>query len=359
MLTSTRLRRLRAGCYMAALLPCSSGCLSQSYQIDAPELQRLVSLPARERGDRVRVTQQTALGSDTSGMSHELDAADWALLIASDSSDPDDRFADSDDDDDDDVDVDDSAEDAMATAVVALAAAATAAVTIGVTEGLRYDGWVQASPEQPVLLVDAWGKRRWARLGTLTPDQVRNAERAVFPDFADDLRRLERHPLDRAGFVYQLELGTEPAPFDGLPLAFSARGALGFMPEQHYGFLLGAAFSSADSDAPPSTLRPSTSFDHRVFVQAEAWPLSAGRWHLGPYAELGYAWARADEPLGTRHTDGWMLALGAALQLEWSTRLALTLRAGAAYLPSLDPHGPLATADHRLAPAVTVGFSIY
>jgi len=354
---STPARRHGANRWAPWLLLASTGCLSQSYEISAPELQRLVGLDPEERGDHVRVTQQTAFGNDTSGMSTELDAADWALLIASGTS----HDLDLDDSDSGDDEGDDgSAETALAVAVAAVAVTATAALTVGVTEGVRFDGWVQAPVQHPVLLVDAWGERRWARLETLTFDQVRGVDRAVLPDFADDLRRLERHPLDRAGFVYQLELGAEPAAFDGASLAFAARGALGFMPDQHYGFLFGAAFASASAEDPPQ--RPTSAtlgVDHRVFLQAEAWPLSAGAWHLGPYAELGYAWARADDPLGTRAADGWMLAFGAALQLEWTTRLAMTLRAGAAWVPSVEPAAPLAANGYRLAPALTLGFSIY
>jgi len=341
----------------------SSGCLSQSYEVSAPELQRLVELAPEARGERVRVTQQTAFASDTSDLSPELDAAEWALLLASDAN-THHHWHDEHDDDDDDDDIEaDSAEAAVAAAVVVLAAATTAAVTIGVTEGVRFDGWVSARPDQPLLLVDPSGERRWTRLAELTPELVYGVDRAVFPDFADDLSRLERHPLERAGFVYQLELGAEPPPFEGAALAFAARGGLGYMPDQRYGFLLGAAFASARSNDAGNDNRfgsdTTLNVDYRVFLQAEAWPLSAGRFHLGPYAELGYAWVRADDALGTRSADAWMLALGAALQLDWTTRLALTLRAGAAWLPSVDSSAPLATHGHRLAPAVTLGFSIY
>jgi hypothetical protein len=100
------------------------------------------------------------------------------------------------------------------------------------------------------------------------------------------------------------------------------------------------------------------SFDDRVFLQVEAWPLAAGRWHWGPYAELGYAWALADDARGSRGASGPMLALGGALQLDWTTRLALTLRAGVAGLPDVgDPR--LAAKGYRLAPSLTLGVSIY
>jgi hypothetical protein len=132
------------------------------------------------------------------------------------------------------------------------------------------------------------------------------------------------------------------------------------MHSQRYGFLLVAAFSTARAGAEPALESDtSLSFDHRVFLQGEAWPLSAGRWHLGPYTELGYAWALADHAFGSRGASGPMLALGGALQLDWTTRLALTLRAGAALLPEADRGGPLTSGGYRLAPSVTLGLGIY
>lgn len=332
----------------------SAGCLSQSYEVSGPELERLVELPAEERGERVRVTQQTSFGD-------ELDGSDAAFLITTE---PGvyrhHRHAHS---SSSDVDVDASdADDALATAVVVAAVAATAAVTVGATEGARFDGWVQAPAAHPLLLVDGDGDRRWGRLETLSEGDMRGVDHAVLPDFAGDLERLERHPLDRRGFVYQLEFGAEQAPFEGSALAVSGRGALGFMPSQRFGVLFGAAFSTAERDDPALAGRPGSalSFDHRLFLQLEGWPLSAGRWHLGPYAELGYGWALADAPPAELDAEGPMLALGAALQLDWTTRLALTLRAGAAWLPSVDA-GPALAASHeyRLAPSLTLGVSIY
>jgi hypothetical protein len=347
----------------AVLLP-SLGCLSQSYEVSAPELARIAGLPAEERGEHVRVTQQTSFGNDLSDVTLPSADADVALWIASDASvDPSGerrRHASSLDSALDVDDDDDAAEKALAVAVVVVATAATAAVTVGITEGARFDGWVRAPEQHPVLLVDRWGRRRWQRLASLSEDELSDVDHGVLADFSDDLEPIERHPLDREGFVYQLEFGAEPAPFDGPSLAFSGRGGLGFMPSQRYGVLLGAAFSTARAGAEPLPAGDTTlSLDHRVFLQGEAWPVSEGRWHLGPYAELGYAWALADHSFGSRAASGPMLALGAALQLDWTTRLALTLRAGAALLPEADSRGSLTSGGYRLAPSLTLGVSIY
>jgi hypothetical protein len=362
-------RSMSVGLSGACALASNSGCLSQSYEISAPELERIVELPVEERGDRLRVTQQTSIDGDV----NEVQVArlwtetDWAIVFAGGhhghygyhdhpGRGRRGRFLDALSKDDDDA----GAEEALAAAVVVVAVAATAAVTVGITEGARFDGWVRAPVEHPLLLVDDSGRGRWARLETLTADDLRGVDRAVLPDFAHDLRHLARHRLDRTGFFYQLEFGAEPAPVEGPALAVSGRGGLGFMPAQRFGFLLGAAFSTARGDEPSGTaVEDSTlSFDHRVFLQAEGWPLSVGRWHAGPYAEIGYAWALEDDPLRSRSARGPMAALGAALQLDCTTRLALTLRAGAAWLPSIDDSPP-ASASYRLSPALTLGVSIY
>lgn len=354
-------RFLAAGLWTASVLLSNSGCLSQSYEISPAELERRVRLPVPERGDRLRVTQQTSLGSDGSEVEAPPLVDDSALVITGSAGPHSHRRHRSTRHSDPDQDDPGTAEEALALAVVVVAAAATAAVTVGITEGARFDGWLQAPVDQPLLLVENSGERRWARLDTLTPSDLRGVARAVLPDSTGDLQRLDRHPLDRAGFVYQLEFGAEPAPLRDTSLAVSGRGGIGVMPSQRFGFLLGAAFSSARGD-PPLGARgssPGLSFDYRVFLQAEAWPLSLGRWHWGPYAELGYAWALVDGPLDSRAMDGPMLALGAALQLDWTTRLALTLRAGAAWLPSIETGLAGGSRDYRLSPALTLGVGIY
>src|SRR5262245_56237101 len=42
----------------------ATGCLAHDYAIGAGELQRLAARPAEERGERIRVTQQTSFSSD-------------------------------------------------------------------------------------------------------------------------------------------------------------------------------------------------------------------------------------------------------------------------------------------------------
>jgi hypothetical protein len=320
-----------------------------------------VQLPAEERGARLRVTQQTGFDNDVADAAELSPVADDLTVFISDDGDyhHHHRHGRSHAEAEADVD-DDAAEKALAVAVVVVAAAATAAVTVGVTEGARFDGWVHAPGRQPLMLVDNLGGRQLTRLDQLSPSDLSGLQRAVLLDPTDDLRRLDRHPLDRVGFVYQLELGAESAPFDAASLAFSARGGLGFMPTQRFGLLLGAAFSTARDDSLRDANGESAlNVGYRMFLQLEGWPLSAGRWHAGPYAELGYAWALADDPLGSHATEGAALGAGVALQLDWTTRLALTLRAGTAWLPLVGSGFTREPDGYRLATGLTLGVSIY
>jgi hypothetical protein len=361
--TSVRLRVSPIiGARLACTLLSSVGCLSQSYELSADELERIVQLPAEERGEHLRVTQQTSLSSDTGlieqGPPWPHAGGIWIVDGEGGHHHRGRRHHSHDSDDDDYDTADDEAADALAAAVVVVAAAATVAVSVGITEGARFDGWVQAPSDHPVLLVDDSGRHRWERLDRLTADDVHRIDRAVLPDGGGALARLARHPLDRAGFVYQLEFGAEPAPFEGPTLALAARGGIGFMPDQRYGFLLGAAFSTASGDDAVEA-SPTLSIDYRTFLQVETWPLRMGRWHVGAYGELGYGWALADDRLSSHAADGPMVALGCALQLDWTTRLALTLRAGAAWLPTIDTGIDRTSSAYRLSPALTLGLSIY
>jgi hypothetical protein len=353
-----------------------SGCLSQSYEISVAELERVVELPAEQRGDRIRVTQQTSWSSDIS----ELEATGLVL-------DPTDfgdygwhhhhshhhhtggsrrghrRSAESDTDSEGDDGMEGSAEAALAAAVVVVAIASTAALSAGLTEGLRFDGWLDAPADHPVLLIDEAGGRSWSRLEELSRSDLKDLDRAVLPELGGRLEPLQRSPLNRRGFAYQLEFGAEEAPSsigEGW-LGVAGRLGLGYMPHPRYGLLLGAAFVSArapgDDDA--GVLHPQLMFEYRAFLQAEYWPLAWGRLHAGPYVELGHAWALRDEASRSVAAEGLFLGGGAAMQLDWTTRLAVTLRMGAAALPRIEPGAGAAVSSHRFSPALTLGVSIY
>jgi hypothetical protein len=356
--------------FSIALLACAltGGCLAHGYEIDRAELERLSALPAEERGDEVRVTQQTSFSSDISDQDlRSISGPALWIELGDDEVQPSRRRrshrheADRDDES--------PADEALAAIVVAAAAASTVAVTAGVTEGARFDGWLAAPATQPLLLIDASGGRRWRRLDTLTAADLGGVDRAVMPELDSELVRQRRAPLERRGFVYQLEFGTSQlqSSVADATLGAAGRAALGFMPQQDFGVLIGAAFAAASSAHAPQATPGESHVDdeldveYRAFLQAEYWPLHAGRLHLGAFAEVGTGWALRDEPAAAnRSATGLTGGAGVALQLDWSTRLAATLRCGAFWLPSLEPGSAwLAPNGYHVASALTLGVSVY
>ena len=69
-----------------------------------------------------------------------------------------------------------------------------------------------------------------------------------------------------------------------------------------------------------------TIFDGRYSLELDVMPLSAGIFHAGAFGQIGLAY-RSDD--GIQHDDqDTLFGAGAKAQLELTTRLALTLRAG-------------------------------
>jgi hypothetical protein len=369
------LTRVALGCLCSTTV---AGCLGDTYYITRQELLRVAELPPQERGERLRVVQTMAWSGEDLDATAEVVLTDERVechthehevgprqaqcgrrappappATSATSAKRDENAG------------KDAAEAALAVAVAVAVVAATGAIVVGATEGARFDGWVATRPHQSLLVVDRSGMRHWVSLSALTPDYLRNADHALVTDDGRDFEHLERAPLSRRGFVYQAELGAATlgsAPEVG-GFGFAARGALGYMPSQNLGFLAGAQFatgsaSGAAGSGPSVYLDDDVAIHYRMFLQSELWLLETGRLHAGPYLELGYARALEDTPVGTRSGQAPFAALGAALQLEWTTRLALSMRAGVAALPIAEP---LARGESsaRLAAELTLGVSIY
>jgi hypothetical protein len=359
---------MRLGFTLAPLLACAfvTGCLAHAYEIDPAELQRLVALPVEDRGEEVRVTQQTSFSSDV--RDEDLDNLPSAVLfveLEASGERPAHRHVQR---HHADRDEEGPAEEALAVIVAAAAVASLAVVTVAATEGARFDGWLAAPPAQPLLLIAESGGRRWSRLDALTPADLRGVERAVMPELDSELDRQRRAPLDRRGLVYQLEFGASQlaSGWDGSTLGVAGRAALGVMPQQHFGVLIGGAFAAARTPAlqgaPGDSPRDDElSVDYRAFLQLEYWPLRVGRrLHLGAFGEVGTGGALRDEPFANRSVSGLTAGAGVALQLDASTRLAATLRLGAFWLPSIDAGSTFLAPDgYRVASALTLGVSVY
>ena len=106
--------------------------------------------------------------------------------------------------------------------LVAIIVVVAVVVAIGLvsSEGVRFDGYVAMSPEQPVHLRAANGQQATIPVADLSPGWVAGTvEAKVMDDEGFGLRRLDRLPLDRRGATFKLDSGTIAFDFAGATLA--------------------------------------------------------------------------------------------------------------------------------------------
>lgn len=211
---------------------------------------------------------------------------------------------------------------ALAVAVVALAAVGTAALIV--TEGLRYDGWLEVAPHHPIHLIDG-GDQKTVHLGDLKPGDIGPDTRAV-------IRRGEgigateagRAPLDRQGFAWRMELGSMQVltPDGADPSTFQGTMQLGYFPHQTFG-LAGTLSLGWGMHGRNDLLAA------RYGVEAQYLPLQLGRFHLGAYAMGGWAYnARDNGDLIAGESARLMVGGGVLSEIDLATRLALSMRVG-------------------------------
>jgi hypothetical protein len=213
-----------------------------------------------------------------------------------------------------------------------------------VTEGLRFDGWAELHPMHPVHLFGPAGEWTWVPLAQLEPGAVGWARKAFVREEEGPWRRLARAPLDRVGFTYSLLLGTGEVPaYDGVKGAgFLSHIQLGYFPIQQLGLLMDIGLGWRNDET------YSDIFHSRYAFEVQVLPLAAGAFHAGAYGQLGAAYRFEDFPDGSGVDRGtFLLGAGALLQLELTTRLAFTVRAG----------GDLFGGTHGAE--LTAGLSIY
>jgi hypothetical protein len=206
-----------------------------------------------------------------------------------------------------------------------IAIAAITAVGLAVTEGMRYDGWVELSPQHPVHLFGPGGEWSWVPLGELDAGAAAWARKAFVREREGPWRRLGRAPLDRVGLTYSLLLGTGEVPrFDGEKQpGFLSHIQLGFFPLQELGLLLDIGLGWRDDQDYTDVFHSRYSFELQLL------PLSAGRFHAGGYAQIGAAYRFEDLPDGSGvDRASTLFGAGAMAQIELTTRLAITVRGG-------------------------------
>jgi hypothetical protein len=352
---------------VAAFLPLALGCTSNEYVIPHEELARLAATPSPERGARVRVVQDLGQRRSEPVPPTTEDDGDEVRVDLSDSGRPAGRG---------NVSINGGGGgrstsgghvggggghlsggahigggggggngDAVLVAIVVVVAVVVAIGLVS-SEGVRFDGYVAMSPEQPVHLRAANGQQATIPVSELSPGWVAGTvEAKVMDDEGFGLRRLEDLPLDRRGATFKLDSGTIAFDFAGATLAGPAMNVqAGYFFTRKLGLLanLGLAGGSATGGLVPR---------HALGLELQGFPLAWGRVHLGAFGGGGMAITEVLVGSTPTYISGPSVGGGALAELDLTSRLALTLRAG----------GSLAKLDQVWTPAaqLTVGVAVY
>ncbi len=371
----------------------SSGCLQSTYHVERSELQRLAELPAKDRGQSIRATQDLsvtrvpaevevhprpgAVVADVVVRRIEANRVrivrprrasrrddEWPGVFDSGSSRvsasgvegdrpavrvrgeerpdrPRVRTRGSRSGSGGDNDGGTSAATGIAIAIGAAVAVAASVFIVAGIEGTRYDGYVSADPDRSIHLYRRDGQWLSIPVYALEPELAEWADGALLDDedAGGSLERLRRAPLDRQGFSMGVEAGVigVTSPSEDRLIGGGARFTLGGFPIQHLGL-----YALLDFAAVSDTL------DIRYGTQLQGYFPPLGIVHLGLYGEVGGVGRRADLPDDTTERDRRLYGgAGALLQLDVNTRLALTLRGGV-----------WSTSGHVL-PEVTLGLTVF
>ena len=232
--------------------------------------------------------------------------------------------------------------------LVAIIVVVAVVVAIGLvsSEGVRFDGYVAMSPEQPVHLRAANGQQATIPVADLSPGWVAGTvEAKVMDDEGFGFRRLDRLPLDRRGATFKLDSGTIAFDFGGATLAGPAMNVqTGYFFTRRLGLLanLGLGGGAATGGLVPR---------HALGLELQAFPLAWGPVHLGAFGNGGMAITEVLVGATPTYVSGPSVGGGALAELDLTSRLALTLRAGAS----------LAKLDQIWTPAgqLTAGVAVY
>lgn len=208
-------------------------------------------------------------------------------------------------------------------AVVVVASAAAIAVVAASSEGARYDGWARLDPRHPVHLYGPHDSYKAVPLHELTVEDAEWAERAYVRKSEGPWQGISRAPLNRKGWAYSLFLGAGELgdAMDGASLGPASHIQLGYFPIHEFGLHADIGFGWGDANDPEDT---SSRFAASAGLEAQLLPFQSRRVHAGGFAQAGRS-------VRTRSAGGGTSSLystGALMQLDITTRLALTARAG-------------------------------
>ncbi len=226
-------------------------------------------------------------------------------------------------------------------AAALLVVAAAAAVGLAATEGARYDGWVKLHPMHPVHLYGPYGGYTVLPLAHIDEQTAAWASHAYVRSSEGPFTKMGRAPLNRKGFTYSVMLGAGEVPvidYEADP-GFNGHIQFGYFPTKQVGIQLDLGMAWTE-DAQKNTI-----FTSRTSLELQAFLAKAGPMHAGLFGQIGGA-SRFDDGIAFDDTSG-LYGAGALLQLDLTTRLALTGRVGSTH--SFD----------EWANEVGVGLSIY
>ncbi len=309
-------------CPTLAALLFATGCLSTGHRIPKQELIRLSQTPPAQRGEQVRVIQSFA-GDDGPPEQQRIGAS--TLLVVTPGPrfrGPTGAFR---------PNLSKLAKAKKQSAKAWLIIAAFAALGLAVTEGARYDGWVQLNPMHPVHLFGPYGEYTWMPLAQLQPDAAAWASRAMVRPSEGPWNKLGRAPLNRRGFNFSLLLGSAELPShaeevsgtisDTDTAGFQGHIQFGYFPSQVVGLAFDIAMGYRDNAFGDVV------YENRNALELQAFPLFVGRFHAGAYADIGWA-VRLEDGANGRDKRSFYGGAGVLAQLEITTRLALTGRLG-------------------------------
>ena len=211
--------------------------------------------------------------------------------------------------------------------VVLAAIAVVAAIALVSSEGVRFDGVAQMSPWQPVHLKQRDGNELVIALGDLSPVAIDGVvEAKVMDDEGYGIRTLDHLRLDRTWApTFKLDGGsmTFARAGGGVHSGIVANMQFGVYVRPWLGLMLTAGVGGAGDEYGATLTR------HVFGFEVQSLPLALGPLQLGGYGNVGYA-AIASTASGSGPA-AWGKAIGGGIlgELQISSRMALTVRAGA------------------------------
>ena len=143
-------------------------------------------------------------------------------------------------------------------------------------------------------------------------------------------------PINRHGFSYQFGGGLDSLALPGFQnyRSFGFHFGLGYYPSRTFGILAHTRLQF--SDEPLGAF-----YNVRLGMEAQWYPISLWRLHLGPFVGGGQSWsASAGAAMPTTSGARPYVSAGALAELEISTRLGLTFRFTEDWLPTAGPDTP-------------------